>query len=562
MRIIVGLLLGWGLTIGSLPALRAQDASVRAGWSFATLSATPILNGGRLKPFDSFARETLLFETGKRSYSGWNPVNLLLSWISSPDRWDTEEIILVSRQDVRRQLGLDDKRTLWSPRTLFSNTSLNQYLQELSHTTEVAGAVTPPGGPKTPPREQEIRTLTDRLNLFHGLISGNAWTLCPTTYPEPWKSLLDTSPAGEPIRQNFVRLLQAYQGAREADFAAASRDLRSSIEAQIGDFGSAERRRVELEVLYNRTRPFLWAWSLYLVAALGLFCVLDCRPQTVLRTWIGRSAQLSLSLAVVAHALGIAARCVIAGRPPVTNMYESVIWVGAGVSGMALILYAFYRQRILLCTASVLAALALIAGDAAPAVLDPALHPLVPVLRSNYWLTVHVLTITLGYAAFGLTFGLANVTLFRTLRRRPVAEIQSLNQLSYRATQFGVVLIAAGTLLGGIWADYSWGRFWGWDPKEVWALITLLAYVIILHGRYTSWVTTFSFAVYSSLAFMTVIMAWYGVNFILGVGLHSYGFASGGAPFVAAFVIAELSYVLGVSWVHWRRSLVLVPANP
>jgi ABC-type transport system involved in cytochrome c biogenesis permease subunit len=185
--------------------------------------------------------------------------------------------------------------------------------------------------------------------------------------------------------------------------------------------------------------------------------------------------------------------------------------------------------------------------------LDPSIRPLVPVLRSNYWLTIHVLTITLGYAALALTCGLANVTLFQFAKAKPGAQakVVQLNQLTYRSMQFGVVLLAAGTILGGVWADYSWGRFWGWDPKEVWALIALLSYVTILHGRFTGWIDQFGYTVWTICAFMSVLMAWYGVNFILGVGLHSYGFSSGGFTFVATFVTIQMSYVAAV-WVARR----------
>ena len=105
--------------------------------------------------------------------------------------------------------------------------------------------------------------------------------------------------------------------------------------------------------------------------------------------------------------------------------------------------------------------------------------------------------------------------------------IKPLSNFIYRVMQVGVLLVAAGTILGGVWADYSWGRFWGWDPKEVWALITLLVYLIPLHGRFAGWVNTFGLVSASIVCFMSVIMAWYGVNFVLGVGLHSYGFTSG-----------------------------------
>jgi ABC-type transport system involved in cytochrome c biogenesis permease subunit len=122
------------------------------------------------------------------------------------------------------------------------------------------------------------------------------------------------------------------------------------------------------------------------------------------------------------------------------------------------------------------------------------------------------------------------------------AKIKPLSNFVYRAMQVGVLLVAAGTILGGVWADVSWGRFWGWDPKEVWALITLLVYLIPLHGRFAGWVSTFGLIVASVVCYMSVLMAWYGVNFVLGVGLHSYGFVEGGGQgvvwTVAAAVIA------------------------
>ena len=118
------------------------------------------------------------------------------------------------------------------------------------------------------------------------------------------------------------------------------------------------------------------------------------------------------------------------------------------------------------------------------------------------------------------------------------ATIKPLSNFIYRAMQVGVLLIAAGTILGGVWADYSWGRFWGWDPKEVWALITLLVYLIPLHGRFAGWVNTFGLVVASVVCFLSVVMAWYGVNFVLGVGLHSYGFVEGGSQGMMSMIIA------------------------
>ncbi|MCB0403803.1 MAG: cytochrome c biogenesis protein CcsA [Bdellovibrionales bacterium] len=114
----------------------------------------------------------------------------------------------------------------------------------------------------------------------------------------------------------------------------------------------------------------------------------------------------------------------------------------------------------------------------------------------------------------------------------------------YRSIQFEVVLLAAGTILGGVWADYSWGRFWGWDPKEVWALIALLLYVAVLHGRFTNWLRGFGFAAVTVISFLGVLMAWYGVNFVLGAGLHSYGFGSGGIAYVLVYLAVQVAFIL------------------
>ena len=121
-----------------------------------------------------------------------------------------------------------------------------------------------------------------------------------------------------------------------------------------------------------------------------------------------------------------------------------------------------------------------------------------------------------------------------------------------------MVLLAAGTILGGVWANYSWGRFWGWDPKEVWALIALLGYLAILHGRYAGWIRKFGIAAWSVIAFQGVLMAWYGVNYVLGAGLHSYGFGTGGVQYVAIYVGLEILYVL---WATYKHRTHLRPAE-
>ena len=230
-----------------------------------------------------------------------------------------------------------------------------------------------------------------------------------------WSSLADNDRDGELIRGQFVEVLKAYEAGDEGRFERASLLMKAAVEGEIPDYKQNLKNPVKAESTYNRYRPFLVAWVLYLLAALTwIFCQYMSGSGRVKKL---EAVALGLTgVAAVNQVFGIALRCFIAGRPPVTNMYESVIWVSLGVVIFASVLYLVHRQGVILAVASVLAMFGLIAGDAAPAILDPSIHPLVPVLRSNYWLTVHVLTITLGYAAFALTLGLANITLFQFLK--------------------------------------------------------------------------------------------------------------------------------------------------
>ena len=175
-----------------------------------------------------------------------------------------------------------------------------------------------------------------------------------------------------------------------------------------------------------------------------------------------------------------------------------------------------------------------------------------------------------SYAAFALALVLGNVVLGQYLRQdlararsrgAPAtrsASIDANTNFIYRAIQIGVLLVAAGTILGGLWADVSWGRFWGWDPKEVWALVVLLTYLALLHGRFAGWVGHFGTAAGAVLCFTSVLMSWYGVNFVLGVGKHTYGFGSGGFGYVAAYVVAQWAFV-AVAWAAQRRTAALTP---
>jgi cytochrome c-type biogenesis protein CcsB len=301
------------------------------------------------------------------------------------------------------------------------------------------------------------------------------------------------------------------------------------------------RNLMRTEAHYNSFRPWRWAWVVAILAmvALSISLVKDNKL-------FGRIGMGLFLVSFFVQIYGFILRVVIAGRPPVTNMFESVIWVGFGTMVFGLIIEMIYRKRVVALCSLGFAALCLILSDVSTTVLDRSIHPLEPVLRSNFWLLIHVLTITISYSAFAISLAVGNMALAPFVflgRESKIFPLKDMALYAYRSVQVGVFLLGAGTILGGVWADYSWGRFWGWDPKETWALIAFLGYVAIIHARFRGMLREFGFLAACIIAFLLVVMAWYGVNFVLGAGLHSYGFSSGGNTEMFIYCAVQCAFV-------------------
>ena len=355
-------------------------------------------------------------------------------------------------------------------------------------------------------------------------------------------------PQVQRVKTLVAALVVAYRDGDRANVETASAALGKRL-AEMAPSVYPDARDIRTEVHYNRFKPFRMAWLLYLLGFLALLASFPLASGAA--SWTGMALVVA---AFCVNAYGMVLRMMISGRPPVTNMYESVIWVAWGSVLFALVFEAIYKVRYFAACAAALAVLCLILADNVP-ILDGSIDPLVPVLRDNMWLTVHVLTITLGYAAFTLAMGLGHLNLgLYFFAPAKAALLKNLSLFLYRALQVGTLFLAVGTALGGIWASYSWGRFWGWDPKETWAFIALLGYLAILHGRMIGWIKDFGMAVGSILGYLGILMAWYGVNFVLGIGLHSYGFGSGGYTYVGGFVAFEL-LVIAAAMLRRRSEL-------
>ncbi|MBF0313014.1 MAG: cytochrome c biogenesis protein CcsA [Oligoflexia bacterium] len=319
---------------------------------------------------------------------------------------------------------------------------------------------------------------------------------------------------------------------------------------------ASEVQSLQLVTLYEKSRPFATAIILCL---LGFFCAL----LAIKRSSFDLVAQIVLWITLIVEVYGIVLRMMISGRAPITNMYETVLIAGWGALLLAALIVYFGKDKDkrLLPLGFVCNLAALFMMNFSTTMLDASIKPLVPVLRDNFWLSTHVTSVVLSYAAFTLGSLVANVVVIAYIfSTRFYKQVQEWNQIIRITMQVGVVFLTIGILLGGIWADYSWGRFWGWDPKETWSLITLIAYLVVLHGWHVGWFREILFSFVAIIGLMLVLMTWFGVNYILSVGLHSYGVSAGGTIFLLSIFIVELM-ILFLGVIRYRISYAKAKAK-
>ncbi len=562
-------------TIVLPPAARAESES-RDPAGIEALKRLPIQDSGRIKPLTTFALETLQLVYGRTSYkplakegeagkSDLRPrpaLEIIMTWFLAPQFWDDQPIIELKLPALKEALGLDKTRDRFTPKELFTNDRIGLVIQELAAYRETKA--------KLNPYYQSVARLENQLGVYQAVKDASILRLIPPTVasvaataaaklkdplsptePDRWRSVKEIDGS---LKEKFATVAKSFVRALPGAEQSVGDSDGPTLSAAVADFQIAARaensnlypdgKDIAIEVHYEEFHPFRFAWILYVFSAIvmGIAWNRESRPDG---KYLGRAAWALALIAFVIHTYGFGLRCYLTGRPPVSNMYESVIWVSWGT-----MLFAFFfewkqKAKFVLLAGTVVATFCNIVADAVPHVLDSSLQPLEPVLRSNLWLTVHVLTISISYSAYFLAWSLGNFGLFFVARGDSAQSprVEALTIAIYRCIQVGVVLLAAGTILGGVWADYSWGRFWGWDPKETWALIALLGYLALLHARLSGWVKNIGMLVGAVVAFNLVMMAWYGVNFVLGAGLHSYGFGAGGVEYVSAFVLANMAFV-------------------
>lgn len=517
---------------------RAAAPASQPAWSdldFAAAREIPVQYGGRVMPLDTLARQVVWQVTGRQTYEGYDPVGLLLAWSWQKDAWTDRPIVLVGSPELQAHCGLAADQKWFRYNQLIGNERL----------LLIAGGGAEAGSEAMQRSAQQVRS---RLEMLEQTFEGKLLRIVPPTggASNAWLTMEQAGGLSPTVRQKAEASLAKMRQGLTAGDSQALRDGSEGLKEAMASVHSAARPSgslIALEVLYNRLQLFQWGWVLTCLAMVVGLLELGV-PNKALKG----AAWVLLAAGFAALTAGIVMRWRFSGHAPLATMYESLVFMGWGATAIGIVMAATTRLKGALPIVAAVATTILIVADSAP--LDSIASPLVPVLRNTPWLTIHVLTIMLAYSAFALAMGIGHVQATRlALGRTGRQAADPLGRLLYGMMLVGCVFLTAGIIFGAIWANKSWGRYWGWDPKETWSLITLLGYMAVLHGRRVGWFGTFGLAVSSIVAFQLVVMTYYGVNFVLGRGLHSYGFSSGGQLWVGLYVLAESAFVLW-AWVE------------
>jgi ABC-type transport system involved in cytochrome c biogenesis permease subunit len=416
-------------------------------------------------------------------------------------------------------------------------------------------------GPKPPsPVENEIVRISRAMFLQSQSGSPSLLRVLPEpnsegTWYSPAEVIANASTLQRlnPEAAALAAMTEAYR-AGDADAFARHGELLNAAVARIAAV-EIEKTSLGLEILKNRVDPLFKSTVLFWMAMFaGFLYFLFRRRWIYLTTWALSGAGLLFLTA------DIVARIIIMRRPPVTSLFETFPFVAAVSIAVALFLERRSRQGVALLSAGMLGTLLLTIASRYATDGDTK-QVLVAVLNSNFWLSTHVITITVGYAACALSGAIAHIRMAKGAWT-PIpdletkASLREIDRMVYGTLAFGLLFSFIGTVLGGIWADQSWGRFWGWDPKENGALLIVIWCAILLHAKQWGVIRETGMAAGAIIGAIIVSLAWQGVN-LLNVGLHSYGFTSGAALKLFSYIGAEILFLLamwGLTAVRKRRA--------
>ena len=520
-----------------------------------------IQDDGRFKPVNTFSSELLRKLSKHDTYKGLTSDQVLLSMLLSPQAWYESDIIYVKKANdsLHRFLGVP-RGTKWvKPKVFFDANGqykLAPLLKDIYNTN-------------TPNQfQKDFKEVDQRIGLLNRALQGDIFKVFPVPNDPNYKWIShldyvnDTLQITDPLYKQFVKnALPAYlillQQATETDDYSKAEKVLNNIKLQ-QEFYSAEvlpsPAKVQTELWYNRINIFEQLFQAYLYLGTVLFIVLLWNifiPKRIFR----RLTQIGIALlwlCFILHTVGLIIRWYLSGHAPFSDAYESMIYVGWSAIGVGL----FFSRRSPLTVAATAFVTAMILMIAHWNWMDPAIGTLQPVLNS-YWLMLHVAVIVGSYGPFalGMLLGVINLLLMIVTTQKNAYKInliqQELTIVNELALTVGLVMLTIGNFLGGMWANESWGRYWGWDPKETWALISIMVYALVIHLRLIPhWRGRWAFNFMSIVAFSSILMTYFGVNFYL-TGMHSY--ATGDKIITPAFVYYAVGIVLLLGLVSYLR---------
>jgi ABC-type transport system involved in cytochrome c biogenesis permease subunit len=605
-----------------------------AGWLLSTLRQAPetgfhtrdfgklpVLLNGRIQPFDSVARNSLLQMRARQSVEDFTADQWVVELMMKPEAADKRPVFRIDNLELLNLLGLSDKQKYFSFNDLQAHygdidqqaqrtdkidasarSAFEQQLMKLFNATqiyqrlkltlcpadskdmgrEVAAyqELIPAGIAAVKAKDAGQKYDEKTLNIFLGFLSeydDMAKFAYPLVVPplqdaksrDDWQnagsSLMSLSRGGElnPAVKSYVAMATAYQNDRPDDFNQALDEYRQWV----GQWYPKETGKGIHEAFYNFFQAFYKAIVLYVLAfllaitALVTFAIAPKLSETLRRT-----AFYLVILTGLMHTFAIVFRMVLEGRPPVTNLYSSAIFIGWGCVVLGLMLERVFAVGLGCAVASFAGFVTLVIAQNL-AIDGDTMEMMRAVLDTNFWLATHVVVVTLGYASTFMAGFLAisyiMLGLFTPLLGQKVGQLELgkvLTKMVYAIVCFATLFSFTGTVLGGIWADQSWGRFWGWDPKENGALLIVIWNAIILHARWGGLVRDRGIMVLAVFGNIVTSFSWFGVN-MLGIGLHSYGFMEAAFKWLMLFVATQVAIIiLGLLPAGFWRSFQAKPA--
>ncbi|WP_372773083.1 c-type cytochrome biogenesis protein CcsB [Mangrovibacterium sp.] len=507
---------------------------------------------GRIEPMSTLNSEILRKISRKSSFGGMSPDELVLSMNLYPELWRTVPLIKLETE-IAVQLGIESKYA--SPIDFFDENGQYRILNEVQTAYNKMPAF-------RSQLDKDYLFVDERVNICFMVFNGELFTFFPPVNQTDAWFAAGSNPTGYP-KGDSLFVANSFKLLRESMTPGGEiqpRQIMATIARFQEKFGAEilpSENKKAAELLYNQFQPFKRVFPWYLLFGVGLLIVLlvTVFRQKPVSTPVKYTFGSLIGLAFLVHTAGLIIRWYISGHAPWSNGYESMVYV-AWAAMLAGIIFG-RKYPMVLATAAFLTGITLFVAHLNW--MNPEITHLVPVLKS-YWLLIHVAVITASYGFIGLSSFLGLLVLFlyalmQQKNRKNVSHFtDQLTTISELSATLGLYMLTIGTFLGGIWANESWGRYWGWDPKETWALITVIIFAFIVHMRFIPGLRgRFNYNVATVIGFASVLMTYFGVNYFLS-GMHSYGKGSvDGVHWSVYAAAAAIGLLIIVAYGKYRK---------